>query len=76
MNFARAHEISKTATTSHAPVIATSPVEAPANPSPTGTFLSASDKGRHSNWNLIISIGVGILFIAIVSMLISYRNSL
>ncbi|CAN6569927.1 unnamed protein product [Malus baccata var. baccata] len=55
---------------SHAPVIAASPVEAPANPSPTGTSSSASDKGRHSNWNLIIGIGVGILFIAIISVLI------
>ncbi|KAM1668346.1 hypothetical protein FF1_047205 [Malus domestica] len=54
---------------SHAP-IAASPVEGQANPPPTLTSLSASDKGRHSNWSLIIGIGIGILFIAIISVLI------
>ncbi|KAK9950647.1 hypothetical protein M0R45_006124 [Rubus argutus] len=54
---------------SQAPV-ATSPLDTPPNPSPTLTSLSASNKGKHSNWIRIIGIGAGILFVAIISVLI------
>ncbi|XP_057995461.1 receptor-like serine/threonine-protein kinase ALE2 isoform X2 [Hevea brasiliensis] len=55
---------------SQAPIVASSPVEAPAHQSATSTLPSDPGRGKHSNLFLILSIGVGIVIIAIISMLI------
>ncbi|KAF2325068.1 hypothetical protein GH714_022573 [Hevea brasiliensis] len=55
---------------SQAPIVASSPVEAPAHQSATSTLPSNPGRGKHSNLFLILSIGVGIVIIAIISMLI------
>ncbi|XP_058738378.1 receptor-like cytoplasmic kinase 185 isoform X2 [Vicia villosa] len=53
-----------------APTLTASPEKAPLYHSPTTTSLSSSNKGGHSNLFLILGIAIGMLFIAIVSILI------
>ncbi|KAG5044135.1 hypothetical protein JHK87_008050 [Glycine soja] len=56
---------------SQAPTLAASPVNTPLHHSPTSTSSSSSPKrGRHSNLFLILGIAIGIIFIAIISVLI------
>ncbi|CAI8615200.1 unnamed protein product [Vicia faba] len=52
-----------------APTLTASPEKAPLYHSPTAT-LSSSNKGGHSNLFLVLGIAIGMLFIAIVSILI------
>lgn len=56
---------------SPAPLVAISPKPAP-HRSPTAKSPSASIRGRHSNLIVILGIGTGILFIAIISVLALY----
>ncbi|KAI5424880.1 hypothetical protein KIW84_030891 [Lathyrus oleraceus] len=53
-----------------APTLTASPEKAPLYHSPTATSLSSSNKGGHSNLFLVLGIAIGMLFIAIVSILI------
>ncbi|PNY09589.1 receptor-like serine/threonine-protein kinase ALE2-like protein, partial [Trifolium pratense] len=53
-----------------APTLTASPEKAPLYHSPTATSPSSSNKGGHSNLFLILGIAIGMLFIAIVSILI------
>jgi hypothetical protein len=53
-----------------APLVATSPVGASPYHSPTATSLGASNKERHSNLTVILGIGAGIMFFAIVFVII------
>ncbi|KAK7396977.1 hypothetical protein VNO78_18141 [Psophocarpus tetragonolobus] len=56
---------------SQAPTLAASPVKTPLYHSPTTTSTSSSSKGgRHSNLFLILGIAIGVIFIAIVSVLV------
>ncbi|CAJ1875062.1 unnamed protein product [Sphenostylis stenocarpa] len=56
---------------SPAPILAASPVKTPFYHSPTATSSSSSSpSGRHSNLFLILGIAIGIIFIAIISVLI------
>ncbi|CAK7348441.1 unnamed protein product [Dovyalis caffra] len=55
---------------SPAPIVASSPMEAPAHQSSTSTSVGSSKKGKHTNWILILGIGAAIVIISIVSMLI------
>lgn len=53
-----------------APTLTASPEKAPLYHSPTATSPSSSTRGGHSNLFLILGIAIGMLFIAIVSILI------
>jgi len=55
-----------------APIVASSPMRAPAHQSSTSTSTSvgSSRKDKHTNLILVLGIGSGIVIIAIVSMLI------
>ncbi|KAL2345490.1 hypothetical protein Fmac_006775 [Flemingia macrophylla] len=55
---------------SQAPTLATSPVKTPLYHSPTATSTSSPERGKHSNLFLILGIAIGIVFIAIVSILV------
>uniref|UniRef100_A0A6M2ECM0 Protein kinase domain-containing protein n=1 Tax=Populus davidiana TaxID=266767 RepID=A0A6M2ECM0_9ROSI len=57
-------------TPSPAPIVASSPMKAPAYQSSTSSAVGSSKKGKHTNLILILGIGAGIVIIAIVSMLI------
>lgn len=53
-----------------APIVASSPMRAPAHQSSTSTSAGSSKKDKHTNLILVLGIGSGIVIIAIVSMLI------
>lgn len=53
-----------------APLVATSPVEAPPHMPSTSTSVNSSDGGKHLSLILIVGIGAGILIIAIICVLI------
>ncbi|TKY61698.1 Receptor serine/threonine-protein kinase ALE2 [Spatholobus suberectus] len=55
---------------SQSPTLAASPVKTPLYHSPTAISSSSPKRGRHSNLFLILGIAIGIVFIAIVSVLI------
>ncbi|XP_011042269.1 PREDICTED: proline-rich receptor-like protein kinase PERK3 isoform X1 [Populus euphratica] len=55
---------------SPAPIVASSPMRAPAHQSSTSTSVGSSKKGKHTNLILVLGIGSGIVIIAIVFMLI------
>ncbi|XP_065860315.1 proline-rich receptor-like protein kinase PERK15 [Euphorbia lathyris] len=54
---------------SQAPIVASSPAEAPEHQSATATSVGTSNKGNRSNMILVLGIGAGIVIIAIISML-------
>ncbi|KAF7804933.1 Receptor-like serine/threonine-protein kinase ALE2 [Senna tora] len=55
---------------SQAPTFAASPLKAPIYHTPATTSVGASNRRRHSNLYPILGIGAGILFIAIISVLV------
>ncbi|KAJ6955857.1 proline-rich receptor-like protein kinase PERK15 isoform X2 [Populus alba x Populus x berolinensis] len=55
---------------SPAPIVASSPMRAPAHQSSTSTSVGSSKKDKHTNLIPVLGIGSGIVIIAIVSMLV------